>query len=142
MFKPRSLSTLLALLLVAGVSAAAEPASAQAAEPFFAALGTGGQPSCDALVRMSPASDASTPATSPAPQAPVELTGCTAEKTCFGGNVISCSGTTSCSVNCGSVICDGTQIECTCTAGCGSPAYCACRSCGGPHHLCFQNWCV
>lgn len=75
------------------------------------------------------------------PTDPVFMTGCTAEKTCFGGNVVSCTGTTSCSVGCGSVTCDGQQTECTCTAGCGTPAYCACRTCGGARWICLLNWC-
>lgn len=128
------------LVLVALLSLPSMAATDMASVSF----GEAGPAACDALLQMSrmTTQDASPARPTADPLEPLLLTGCTAEKTCFGGNVVSCTGSTSCSVDCGSVTCDGTQVECTCSAGCGSTAYCACRSCGGPHHLCFQNFCV
>lgn len=75
-------------------------------------------------------------------------TTCTAQLTCWGGDVISCTGQSTCSVDCGSVLCDSTNwVECTCDAPAFCPAewktaYCNCRSCGGTHQQCFRCWCV
>lgn len=75
---------------------------------------------------------------------PVFMTGCTAEKTdCFNGPDISCTGTSTCEVSCGWVTCDGVSTDChSCNAGCNTPEYCACRSCGGSNFNCLTSWCT
>ena len=129
-----------ALVAVAAFCFASAVAAAPPdAEPFL--LGLGDPSSCASLTRMSRPSDISPAAPNAIPPDAVALTGCTAEKTCFGGAVVSCSGSTSCTVDCGGVTCDSNQIECTCSSGCGTPAYCACRTCGGSPFVCFQSWC-
>lgn len=132
---------LLALFAILSLPLAATADTGGAAGP--PSFGEAAPASCDALLAMSRMTTDEPQALPLAnPFGPLELTGCSAEKTCFGGNVVSCTGNTSCTVDCGSVTCDSTQVECTCSAGCGSTAYCACRTCGGPHHLCFQNFCI
>lgn len=74
------------------------------------------------------------------------LAGCTAETTCWGGEVVSCSGDYQCISYCGSAYCDGLNVECTCDvplpcAG-WETAYCACRSCGATHQHCYSCWCL
>ena len=71
---------------------------------------------------------------------------CSAQTTCFGGDVVSCTGTQQCVSMCNGAYCDGQLTECTCDAPpiCSGweTAYCGCRSCGGTAAYCRCCWCL
>lgn len=80
------------------------------------------------------------------PSQPQQLS-CSAQRTCFGGNVVSCTGSTQCISMCNGAYCDGQLTECTCDApgvctGEWADAYCGCRSCGGSAFFCRCCWCI
>lgn len=126
------------VLAVAGVAAADAPV-AKVAPASPSALGA---TACPAAASLPGAPENLDLLFTPEPD---EQTSCSAEVTCWGGDVISCTGQTICTVDCGSVLCDHVSHECTCNVSFCSgweTAYCNCRSCGGTHQHCFQCWCL
>lgn len=130
------------LLLVTG-TAFAEATAAPAASPPAAAPAAPLFPADD-LACAAPSANAPFFGD---PTKPIPLT-CSAEATCWGGQVVSCTGTT-CDSGCWGVQCDSVITNCSacdapsfCTTALEITGYCTCRSCGGTDRYCRCCWCV
>lgn len=129
----RSSLVLLAILLLAPLSAAEAVEAPATGAPPVAALDTA---RC--------ASPFAAPAVADGTPEPLWLEHCNATQSCPSGGQVSCQGHSSCTVGSDWVTCDGVTHQCTL---CGEPpncldpdGYCACRDSGGGL-MCYGVYC-